>query len=235
MQGFYEFRDNDGTLLPGRQGVVRAVVGRPPRRERRHRILWRHHGHPPDNNDNDNDDDDDDNDDDGNDDNNDNVGVTLFAGNVYYSWQAIRLTNLHGRQYTAQPYGLNTPAAFSFVFNIIYAVFFQEGGGDAGFIKGYKVALAANFITGLISVVLGCFGTLILKAVPPAALLVPISGIILIGVILGWATGLNKSADVVGASKLVKWWRPVWTTSKMFDDLVIIIPIGISATATMSL
>lgn len=31
------------------------------------------------------------------------VGVTLFAGNVYYSWMAIRLTNSCGRQYTAQP------------------------------------------------------------------------------------------------------------------------------------
>jgi hypothetical protein len=83
-------------------------------------------------------------------------------------------------------------------------------------------------------VVLGCFGTLILKAVPPPALLVPISGIILIGVILGWATGLNKSADVVGASKLVKWWGPVWTAGEMFNNLGIIIPIGISAAATMS-
>lgn len=104
------------------------------------------------------------------------VGITLFAGNVYYSWQAIRLSNSCGRQYTAQPYGLNTPAAFSFVFNVMYAVFFQEGGGDAGFVKGYKVALAANFITGLISIFLGCFGRLILKVVPPAALLVPIAG-----------------------------------------------------------
>ncbi len=157
MQGFYEFHDNNGILLLGRQGVVPAVVGRPPRCKRRRWILWRRRGHPPDNDGDDDDDDDDD----------DDVGVTLFAGNVYYSWQAIRLTNLHGRQCTVQPYGLNTPAAFSFVFNIIYAIFFQEGGGNAGFIKGYKVILAANFITGLISVVLGCFGTLILKAAPP--------------------------------------------------------------------
>lgn len=47
------------------------------------------------------------------------VGVTLLIGNIYYSWQACRLTNRWGRQYTAQPYGLNTPAAFSFVFNIM--------------------------------------------------------------------------------------------------------------------
>jgi hypothetical protein len=128
VQGFYEFCDNNGILLPGRQGVVCAVVGCPPCRERRRRILWRRRGRPPDD---DNDDDDDDDDDDGND---NDVGVTLSAGNVYYSWQAIRLTNLHGRQYTAQPYDLNTLAAFSFIFNIIYAVFFKEGGGDAGFI-----------------------------------------------------------------------------------------------------
>jgi hypothetical protein len=35
MQGFYEFCDNDGVLLPGRQGVVCPVVGHPPRRKRR--------------------------------------------------------------------------------------------------------------------------------------------------------------------------------------------------------
>jgi len=215
--------------------------------------------------------------------------MTLFFGNIYYSWQAIRLTNSCGRQYTAQPYGLNTPAAFAFVFNIIYTIFFNEGGGDAGFIKGYKVALAANFITGLISVVLGFFGQLILKVVPPAALMVPIAGIgfaflgieqitasiaapivgystivwvflgwysgvrlgfggfrlpealqvILIGVILGWATGLNEPQVVKDAAKLVKWWGPVFTAKEMFEDfdlvrdyLGIIIPIGISATAS---
>ena len=70
--------------------------------------------------------------------------MTLLIGNVYYSWQAIHLSNKYGRQYTAQPYGLNTPAAFAFVFNIIYAVFFANGGGDEGFILGYKVALAGR-------------------------------------------------------------------------------------------
>jgi len=105
------------------------------------------------------------------------VGMTLLVGNTYYSWQAIRLTKLHGRQYTAQPYGLNTPAAFAFIFNIIFAIFFSQGGGDAAFVLGYKVSLAANFITGLILIILGIFGPLILRAVPPAALLVPIAGI----------------------------------------------------------
>jgi hypothetical protein len=222
------------------------------------------------------------------------VGVSLFLGNVYYSWQAIRLSNKHGRQYTAQPYGLNTPAAFAFVFNIIYSIYFQQIANpdvnpDDAFMLGYKVALAANFITGLILIFLGCFGRLILKVVPPAALLVPIAGlgisflgleqlsysisapivgyptimwvylgwfanikigygkfripeavtVILIGVILGWATGLNQPEKVQEAALLVRWWGPTWTASDLFQDfglvsdyLGIVIPIGISAAAT---
>jgi AGZA family xanthine/uracil permease-like MFS transporter len=47
------------------------------------------------------------------------VGITLVIGNTYYSWMAIRLSKKWGRSYTANPYGLNTPAAFSFVYNIM--------------------------------------------------------------------------------------------------------------------
>lgn len=154
---------------------------------------------------------------------------------------------------------------------------------------GYRVALVANFITGMISTVLACFGPQILKYVPASALLVPIAGIgiaflgleqltnsiaapivgyyatiwlflgwysgvrigygsvrlpealqvILAGVILGWATGLNKGKAVEDASKLVKWWGPVFAAEELFSDfslikdyLGIVIPIAISATAT---
>jgi AGZA family xanthine/uracil permease-like MFS transporter len=36
------------------------------------------------------------------------AGIMLFVGNVYYTWQAIRLSNKYKKNYTAQPYGLNT-------------------------------------------------------------------------------------------------------------------------------
>ena len=217
------------------------------------------------------------------------VGMTLLVGNGFYSWQAIRLTNKYKRQYTAQPYGLNTPAAFAFVYNIMYTIFFQKGGGDESFILAYKVALGANFLTGVILIVLGVFGRFILKVVPPAALLVPIGAlsisflgmeqlsysiaapivgyntimwmylgwncgirvgwrnwrlpealqVILVGIILGWATGLNKPQATRDAAQLVKWWGPVFTAGEMFrefslikDYLGIVIPIGISAAAT---
>jgi adenine/guanine/hypoxanthine permease len=162
-------------------------------------------------------------------------------------------------------------------------------GPTAAFSKAYRVALVANFITGLISTVLACFGPLILRYVPPAALLVPIAGIgiaflgleqltnsiaapivgyyatmwvfmgwysgvrvgygsfrlpealqvILVGVILGWATGLNETQAVRDAAKLVKWWGPTFAAEDLFsnfslikDYLGIVIPIAISATAT---
>ncbi|CAB9503591.1 Inherit from COG: Xanthine uracil vitamin C permease [Seminavis robusta] len=220
------------------------------------------------------------------------VGLTMVLGNAYYSWQAIRLTKAWGRPYTAQPYGLNTPAAFAFVFNIMYPVYFAnvgEKGPAEAFDMAYKVALAANFITGLISTVLAFFGPFILKVVPPAALLVPIAGIgvaflgleqvtnslaapivgyncilwvflgwyagvrlgfgsfrmpealqvILVGVALGWATGINEGQAVQDAADLVKWYGPHWSANDLFADfgmvkdyMGIVIPIGISATAT---
>lgn len=218
------------------------------------------------------------------------VGLTLIIGNLYYSWQSIRMTNKHGRPYTAQPYGINTPAAFAFVFNIMYPVYFSGSGTPSeNFAKAYQVALVSNFITGLISTVLALFGTLILEYVPASALLVPIAGIgfaflgieqitnclsapivgyytimwcflgwysgvrvgfgkyrcpealqvIIVGIILGWATGLNKSEAVTDAADLVKWWGPAWSGKELFEDfgvvrdyLGIVIPIGISATAS---
>lgn len=162
-------------------------------------------------------------------------------------------------------------------------------GPSEAFSDAYKVALAANFITGLISTVLAVFGPLILKYVPPAALLVPIAGIgiaflgleqisyslaapivgyyailwvfmgwyagvrigfswfrlpealqvILVGTLLGWMTGLNKGETVKNAASLVQWYGPTWTGSQLFSDfglvkdyMGIVIPIGISATAT---
>lgn len=62
--------------------------------------------------------------------------------------------------------------------------------------------------------------------------------VILVGTVLGWATGLNQPQAVRDAAKLVKWWGPVFTVKEMFEDfsliseyLGIIIPIGISAAA----
>lgn len=58
----------------------------------------------------------------------------------------------------------------------------------------------------------------------------------IVGVVLGWATGLNEAQDVVDASLLVGWWPPRFTAGDLFANfslvsqyLGIVIPLGISA------
>jgi AGZA family xanthine/uracil permease-like MFS transporter len=139
---------------------------------------------------------------------------------------------------------------------------------DEAFFIAYKVALAANFVTGLLSCVLGFFGPLILRVVPPAALLVPITGVsvaflglqqlvsclaapivgfntifwvylgwyahvrvgvgkwrmpealqvIFVGVMLGWATGLNSSELLRVSVQSVGWIGPVWSGPEVFEN-----------------
>jgi len=114
------------------------------------------------------------------------AGIMLFIGNVYYTWQAIRLTNETGHAYTAQPYGLNTAGGFPFIFGIIYGVFFSyQCAGDActedeeidRVNTAWKVCVSANFITGLINIFLGIFGEYVMRFFPVAAMLVPLAGI----------------------------------------------------------
>lgn len=69
--------------------------------------------------------------------------------------------------------------------------------------------MAANFITGLISMFLGIFGRLILKVVPPAALLVPIAGIGIAFLGLEQLT-YSIAAPIVGFNAIL-WY--VWNSS----------------------
>jgi AGZA family xanthine/uracil permease-like MFS transporter len=115
----------------------------------------------------------------------------LFLGNLYYSWQATRLTEKYGHKYTAQPYGLNTAGGFPFVFGIIYAVYYSytpvcpaDGSGcdpleeeNDRVERAWRVCVTANFLTGLINIILGFFGPLLMKVIPTAAMLVPLAGI----------------------------------------------------------
>jgi AGZA family xanthine/uracil permease-like MFS transporter len=220
------------------------------------------------------------------------IGLTMIFGNTYYTWQAIRLRKKTGHDYTAQPYGINTPAAFAYVFNILYAVFFNEIGNlgpEKAFYKAYNVALAANFVTGIINFVLAFFGPQIIKYMPTAALLVPIASIgfaflgvqqiipsmavplvgivcmflvfigwfaggqltigkfkcppalqiIVVGSVIGWIIGYNKSQDVQDAVDIVQWYGPTWTAPGLFDAfsdlkdyLGLVLPVSIAASAT---
>lgn len=124
------------------------------------------------------------------------VGFMLFLGNVYYSYQAIRMTKKHGRPFTAQPYGINGAGGFPFVFGIMYGVYFGlmasaecpldsetctpeeiEQADNERVETAWQVCVTANFLTGIINVGLAFVGRYIVKYFPVAAMLVPLAGI----------------------------------------------------------
>ena len=86
------------------------------------------------------------------------------------------------------------------------------------FLKAYRVALAGNFLSGVISVILGVLGPQMLTIIPPAALLVPLAGV-------GFAfLGLEQavasfSAPMVGF--MVRWFR---RRSLLYCRTIFIIP-----------
>ena len=124
------------------------------------------------------------------------VGFMLFLGNVYYSYQAIRMTKKYGRPFTAQPYGINGAGGFPFVFGIIYGVYFSlpkicdvkeppetcsaediEDEANRNVTIAWQVCVTANFLTGIINIALAFIGRYIVKYFPVAAMLVPLAGI----------------------------------------------------------
>jgi AGZA family xanthine/uracil permease-like MFS transporter len=78
------------------------------------------------------------------------------------------------------PYGINTPGAFAFIYVIILPTYY---GCISSHEKGYcqelawYVALASNFITGIILLLLCIFGEFIRQNTPSVALLSSISGL----------------------------------------------------------
>ena len=69
----------------------------------------------------------------------------MVFGNVYYAWMGCRLALKEGRNdVTCNPYGINTPGAFAFVFGIMVPA--SKAGHNV-----LHVACAANFVQGAIA------------------------------------------------------------------------------------
>ena len=107
------------------------------------------------------------------------LGVALFIGNLYYAHQATRMKTQFGRDFTAQPYGINTVGMFPTLFNIMLPVAITTGSVE----KAWKVGCTANFVVGLMNIAIGILfsipwiGNAILKTVPIHALTVPVAGL----------------------------------------------------------
>lgn len=101
------------------------------------------------------------------------IAVSLVAGNLFYAWQAHRLSIKTGKPVTALPFGVNTVSLFAFIFFILGPVYHETHDADLA----WKVSLAAGFLGGIVEIVASFFGAWIRQHTPRAALLSTLAGV----------------------------------------------------------
>ncbi|CAF1274572.1 unnamed protein product [Rotaria sordida] len=109
------------------------------------------------------------------------TGLAMLWGNFYYVYMARKLAFKEKRgNVCAMPYGICTPGAFAFIYVIISPTYYGcIPTHDKAYCQelAWNVALASNFITGIVLLLLCVFGEFIRKNTPSVALLASISGI----------------------------------------------------------
>ncbi len=101
------------------------------------------------------------------------IAVSLIAGNLFYAWQARRLSQKTGKPVTALPFGVNTVSLFAFIFFILGPVYRETHDADLA----WKVSLVAGFIGGVIEIATSFFGAWVREHTPRAALLSALAGV----------------------------------------------------------
>jgi len=108
--------------------------------------------------------------------------ITMIFGNFYYAWMAVRLMRKEGHTNVCTvPYGINTPAAFAFVFSIV-AKAAEAAASDGmdwrdGVMHAWRVGCVANLVSGAIATLCGFAGPLIVRVAPQASLMMALAGL----------------------------------------------------------
>ncbi len=111
------------------------------------------------------------------------AALSILAGNLFYSWQAMALARRTGRDdVCALPYGINTPSVFAYVFLVMLPVKLATGDPRAAWHAG----LVAAFGSGLIELSGSLVADRLRRHVPRAALLSTLAGIALTFISLGF-------------------------------------------------
>jgi AGZA family xanthine/uracil permease-like MFS transporter len=101
------------------------------------------------------------------------AGLSLLVGNLYYARQARQLAEAEGRDdVTAQPFGLNTPTVFLFLYLVMYPVYVRTRDPELA----WKVGVAACFLSGVIEAAGAFVGRTLQRITPRAALLATLAG-----------------------------------------------------------
>jgi AGZA family xanthine/uracil permease-like MFS transporter len=111
------------------------------------------------------------------------AAVSVLAGNLFYSWQAVKLARETGRDdVCALPFGINTPSVFAYVFLVMLPVKLATNDSRAAWHAGLVACLGS----GLIELGGAAVADWMRRSVPRAALLSTLAGIALTFISLGF-------------------------------------------------
>lgn len=121
------------------------------------------------------------------------LALSIFAGNLFYGWQARQLAKATGRpEVTAIPFGVNTPTVFAYIFLIMLPVF--RATHDPRIT--WEVGLFACFLSGVVQTGGAFCSDWLRRSTPRAALLCPLAGIALAYLCLGFILRVFQSPEV---------------------------------------
>src|SRR5262245_51592290 len=96
------------------------------------------------------------------------AAVSILLGNLFYSWQALKLARATGRNdVTALPYGINTPSLIAYLF-LIMGPLYQETKNPT---LVWQAGLFAGLMSGLLETIGAFIGPWLRRHTPRAALL----------------------------------------------------------------
>ena len=110
------------------------------------------------------------------------IAISLVAGNLFYAWQAHRLSQRTGQPVTALPFGVNTVSLFAFIFLILGPVYQETHDADLA----WKVSLVAGFLGGVVEIAASFCGAWIRRHTPRAALLSALAGVAITFISMGF-------------------------------------------------
>jgi len=102
------------------------------------------------------------------------AAISLLLGNLFYSWQAVRIGRALGRDdLTALPYGINTVSLFAFILFIMAPVYRETGDWRLA----WQLGVLACLLSGVIEFAGAFVAGWLRRVTPRAALLASLAGI----------------------------------------------------------
>lgn len=121
------------------------------------------------------------------------AGLSIVAGNIFYTWQARKLARETGRDtVTALPFGVNTVSLLAFIFLVMSPVYNETGDADLA----WRAGLAACCVSGVVEALGAFVGAWVKRHTPRAALLAGLGGVALSFIALGFSFQIFASPAI---------------------------------------